>query len=141
MAGDLFDSPWKILIVAVVIIVLFGSKKPPRAARSLGQSMRILKIEVGGPHEDDPEAGAELDATGFAVTRDGFGPRCPGCSPSATCAPGPSNGWHRRWATGQGWMFSRSASRLGCTGSQPRASRVRVLDEGWSVAKIGPSGP
>ena len=27
MIGDLFDSPWKILIVAVVIIVLFGSKK------------------------------------------------------------------------------------------------------------------
>jgi len=27
--GDLFDSPWKILIVAVVLIVLFGSKKLP----------------------------------------------------------------------------------------------------------------
>ena len=36
MIGDLFDSPWKILIVAVVIIVLFGSKKLPSAARSLG---------------------------------------------------------------------------------------------------------
>ena len=51
--GDLFDSPWKILIVAVVIIVLFGSKKLPYAARSLGQSMRILKREVKGLHEDD----------------------------------------------------------------------------------------
>jgi len=27
--GDLFDSPWKILIVAAVLIVLFGSKKLP----------------------------------------------------------------------------------------------------------------
>jgi sec-independent protein translocase protein TatA len=53
--GDLFDSPWKILIVAVVIIVLFGSKKLPSAARSLGQSMRILKKEVHGLHEDEPE--------------------------------------------------------------------------------------
>ena len=50
MIGDLFDSPWKILIVAVVIIVLFGSKKLPHAARSLGQSMRILKREVQGLH-------------------------------------------------------------------------------------------
>jgi Sec-independent protein translocase protein TatA len=33
MIGDLFDSPWKILIVAVVLIVLFGSKKLPHAAR------------------------------------------------------------------------------------------------------------
>ena len=55
MIGDLFDSPWKILIVAVVIIVLFGSKKLPSAARSLGQSMRILKKEVQGLHEDEPE--------------------------------------------------------------------------------------
>jgi len=57
MLGDLFDSPWKILIVAVVIIVLFGSKKLPSAARSLGQSMRILKKEVQGLHEDEPEPG------------------------------------------------------------------------------------
>ena len=56
MIGDLFDSPWKILIVAVVIIVLFGSKKLPSAARSLGQSMRILKEEVHGLHEDEPES-------------------------------------------------------------------------------------
>jgi sec-independent protein translocase protein TatA len=59
MIGDLFDSPWKILIVALVIIVLFGSRKLPQAARSLGQSMRILKREVQGLHEDEP---AELQA-------------------------------------------------------------------------------
>ena len=55
MIGNLFDSPWKILIVAVVIIALFGSKKLPAAARSLGQSMRILKKEVQGLHDDEPE--------------------------------------------------------------------------------------
>ena len=57
MIGDLFDSPWKILIVAVVLIVLFGSTKLPGAARSLGKSMRILKAEVKGLHEDDSEPG------------------------------------------------------------------------------------
>jgi sec-independent protein translocase protein TatA len=54
MIGDLFDSPWKILIVAAVILVLFGSAKLPVAARSLGKSMRILKTEVQGLHEDEP---------------------------------------------------------------------------------------
>ena len=58
MIGDLFDSPWKILIVAVVIIVLFGSRKLPVAAKSLGQSMRILKKEVTSLHEDEPAQGA-----------------------------------------------------------------------------------
>jgi sec-independent protein translocase protein TatA len=54
MIGDLFDSPWKVLIVAVVLIVLFGSKKLPDAARSLGKSMRILKTEVQDLHSDEP---------------------------------------------------------------------------------------
>jgi sec-independent protein translocase protein TatA len=58
MIGDLFDSPWKILIVAVVLIVLFGSKKLPDAARSLGKSMRILKTEVSSLHHDEPESGS-----------------------------------------------------------------------------------
>jgi sec-independent protein translocase protein TatA len=61
MVGDLFDSPWKILIVAVVLIVLFGSKKLPHAARSLGQSMRILKTEVSKLHEDEPVPGIPAD--------------------------------------------------------------------------------
>jgi len=52
--GDLFDSPWKVLIIAIVIIVLFGSRKLPDAARSLGKSMRILKTEVRSLHDDEP---------------------------------------------------------------------------------------
>ena len=64
--GDLFDSWPKILIIAVVIIVLFGSKKLPHAARSLGQSMRILKREVQGLHEDESASGpSDSQATGF----------------------------------------------------------------------------
>jgi sec-independent protein translocase protein TatA len=55
MIGDLFDSPWKIAIIAVLIIVLFGARKLPYAARQLGQSMRILKSEVQGLHADDPD--------------------------------------------------------------------------------------
>jgi sec-independent protein translocase protein TatA len=61
MIGDLFDSPWKILIVAAVIIVLFGSAKLPHAARSLGKSMRILKTEIKDLH-DEPEATVPVPA-------------------------------------------------------------------------------
>jgi sec-independent protein translocase protein TatA len=64
---DLFDSPWKIAIIAVLIIVLFGSKKLPGAARSLGQSMRILKKEVQGLHEDDdPESATSASGASAA---------------------------------------------------------------------------
>ena len=83
MMGDLFDSPWKILIVAVVLIVLFGSKKLPHAARSLGQSMRILKREVHGLHEDETESDGPAQAQASSGTANGF--------PSAelTAAPQP----------------------------------------------------
>jgi sec-independent protein translocase protein TatA len=53
--GDLFDSPWKVLIIAALLIVFFGARKLPYAARSLGQSMRILKKEVSGLHDDSDE--------------------------------------------------------------------------------------
>ncbi len=53
--GDLFDSPLKILIIAIVVLILFGSRKMPDAARSLGRSMRILKSEVSKIHDDDDE--------------------------------------------------------------------------------------
>ena len=62
MIGDLFDSPWKIAIIAIVIIVLFGSRKLPDAARSLGKSMRILKTEVQGLHDDEPETTTTVQA-------------------------------------------------------------------------------
>ncbi|MEV6834810.1 Sec-independent protein translocase subunit TatA [Streptomyces sp. NPDC051133] len=39
-------EPWHLLIVAVVFIVLFGSRKLPDTARALGKSMRILKSEA-----------------------------------------------------------------------------------------------
>ncbi len=57
--ANLFDSPWKVLVVAVVLIVLFGSKKLPDAARSLGKSMRILKAEVTDLHHDENDAPAQ----------------------------------------------------------------------------------
>jgi sec-independent protein translocase protein TatA len=66
MIGDLFDSPWKILIIVAAVIVLFGYKKLPQAARSVGQSMRILKREVQGLHEDE-SASAPSDSTATGV--------------------------------------------------------------------------
>ena len=39
-------SPWHWAILAIVVILLFGAKRLPDAARSLGKSMRIFKAEV-----------------------------------------------------------------------------------------------
>lgn len=39
-------SPWHWAILLVVVVVLFGSRRLPDAARSLGKSLRIFKSEV-----------------------------------------------------------------------------------------------
>lgn len=49
-------SPWHWAIVAVVVIVLFGAKRLPDAAWSLGKSMRIFKSEIHELHADEADA-------------------------------------------------------------------------------------
>ncbi|WKD61179.1 twin arginine translocase protein A [Corynebacterium ciconiae DSM 44920] len=44
---------WEIALVVLVIILLFGAKRLPDAARSLGRSMRIFKSEVKEMSNDD----------------------------------------------------------------------------------------
>ncbi|MFG2629864.1 Sec-independent protein translocase subunit TatA [Streptomyces sp. NPDC048473] len=50
-------EPWHLLIVAIVVIALFGSKKLPDTARALGKSMRILKSEAKAMKETDVSPG------------------------------------------------------------------------------------
>ncbi|MFI6002405.1 Sec-independent protein translocase subunit TatA [Streptomyces sp. NPDC051366] len=39
-------EPWHLILLLVVCVLVFGSKKLPDMARSLGRSMRILKSET-----------------------------------------------------------------------------------------------
>ena len=52
-------SPWHLLILAAVFVLLFGAKKLPDAARSMGKSLRIFKTEIKGMHDDDEPASAQ----------------------------------------------------------------------------------
>ncbi|MFF4413107.1 Sec-independent protein translocase subunit TatA [Streptosporangium sp. NPDC001559] len=54
----------EILIIALVLVVLFGSRKLPDMARSVGRSLRVFKAETTKPHEDDesrPVSAASLE--------------------------------------------------------------------------------
>jgi sec-independent protein translocase protein TatA len=53
MLGEL--SPWHLLILAAVVLVLFGAKKLPDSARALGRSMRIFKAETQGLRDGDKD--------------------------------------------------------------------------------------
>lgn len=56
----------EIIIIALVILVLFGSKKLPDAARSFGRSLRIFKAETRGLREDEMNATAATQQTSAA---------------------------------------------------------------------------
>ncbi|MET8772539.1 Sec-independent protein translocase subunit TatA [Streptomyces sp. NPDC004658] len=51
-------EPWHLLIVAIVFLLLFGSRKLPDTARALGKSMRILKSEAKAMKEEDGTPGS-----------------------------------------------------------------------------------
>lgn len=59
-------KPWHIIVLVVVLILLFGAKRLPDAARSLGRSMRIIKAETRGLQDDDVQAKAEAQQTNRA---------------------------------------------------------------------------
>ncbi|WET82916.1 Sec-independent protein translocase subunit TatA [Amycolatopsis sp. QT-25] len=39
-------QPWHIIILVLVVVLLFGAKRLPDAARSIGKSMKIFKAET-----------------------------------------------------------------------------------------------
>ena len=49
-------QPWHWLIVIAVFVLLFGAKKLPDAARSLGKSMRIFKSEIKEMQSDGKDS-------------------------------------------------------------------------------------
>jgi TatA/E family protein of Tat protein translocase len=46
-------GPREIVILLIVVLVLFGAKRLPDSARSLGRSMRIFKSEMKEMKSDD----------------------------------------------------------------------------------------
>jgi sec-independent protein translocase protein TatA len=54
--GKLFDNPTILVILIVAVILIFGSKRLPDAARGVGRSLRILKAETKGLMTDEDGA-------------------------------------------------------------------------------------
>jgi sec-independent protein translocase protein TatA len=53
--GELSPMHW--LIVIAVVVLLFGAKRLPDAARSMGQALRVFKAETGELRHDRPAVG------------------------------------------------------------------------------------
>ena len=70
---------WHIVIIVVLLALLFGAKRLPGAARSVGQSMRIFKSEM--------KAASTTDENGTSRPADAAVPPAPVISNSAAPTP------------------------------------------------------
>lgn len=78
-------SPWHLLILAGVFVLLFGAKRLPDGARSLGRSLRIFKTEVKGLNDDDKN---EADSVPASLPA---GPVAPPVAPTPPAAAPPAD--------------------------------------------------
>ncbi|MHC1563274.1 Sec-independent protein translocase subunit TatA [Actinomycetospora sp. C-140] len=87
MTGALSPSHW--VIILVVVLLLFGAKRMPDAARGIGRSLRIFKAETAALSEDgkdDPKepAPAATPAVGTApAARTVDAEAAPGAAPGS----------------------------------------------------------
>ena len=83
-------QPSHLIIVAVLLVILFGWKKLPDAARSVGRSMRIFKSEVGEMKNDGKQT-RPSPAAGDTVPGDVVPPQTaqPTSPPASEPAPQP----------------------------------------------------
>lgn len=51
---------WHFFIILFVVLLLFGAPKLPALARSMGQSMKILKTELAPTDPDEKTPSREL---------------------------------------------------------------------------------
>ena len=84
MGRGLFEG-WHIIVLLVLLVVLFGFKRLPDAARSVGRSMRIFKSEVHEMKNDGKSASASDTVPGETVKDDPVQAKGPsGSAPQGT---------------------------------------------------------
>jgi sec-independent protein translocase protein TatA len=66
MFGGRIGAP-EIIVLAVLLIVIFGWKRLPDAARSLGRSARVFKSEVDEMKKDNASAASTETVRGEAL--------------------------------------------------------------------------
>jgi sec-independent protein translocase protein TatA len=84
MGRGLFEG-WHIVILILVVVLLFGWKRMPDAARSLGRSMRIFKSEVGEMKNDGK--GSSPSAASSDTVRGETVQQPPAGAPTTAAAP------------------------------------------------------
>jgi sec-independent protein translocase protein TatA len=84
-----FDAlqPWHIIVLVVVLVLLFGSRRLPGAAKSLGESMHIFKRSVSGLHDEPGDTAANPPRDPTAASPMMANPAVPPVTPPPAVSP------------------------------------------------------
>lgn len=91
--------PTELIIILLIIVLLFGAKKLPELAKSIGQSMKIFRAET---KTDDPATQQTVNTVSDA----------PAPAPAAAPAPAP--------AVPQAVTMNATAAPITATGAEQR---------------------
>lgn len=85
MFSGAFGLP-HLLIILVILLLLFGAPKLPALAKSVAQSMKIFKTEIGPNNSGSTESGTDAPSNGTTVTN------ADGSTTTTVTTPAPTNG-------------------------------------------------
>lgn len=79
-----------LLVILFIVLLLFGAPKLPALARSLGQSMKILKKEVSGSDEETQAATPPAAPAAAPAQPPAAPPAAPAAAPAQPPAAAPA---------------------------------------------------
>ncbi|GAA4552289.1 Sec-independent protein translocase subunit TatA [Pseudonocardia xishanensis] len=82
-------SAWHWIVVIAVFVLLFGARRLPDAARSLGRSTRILRAEL---RAEEPPSETSVASTGSAAAPPSTASPLPPAAQAETAAHAPEHG-------------------------------------------------
>ena len=100
--------PTELIIILLIIVLLFGAKKLPELAKSIGQSMKIFRAET---KTDDPATQQTVNTVSDAPAPAAPAP-APAAAPAAAPAPAP--------AVPQAVTMNATAAPTTATGAEQR---------------------
>ena len=90
-------QPWHLLILVLVVVIVFGWKRLPDAARSLGRSARILKSEMDEMKSESAASKQTVDGETVKESEARLrNEAAPGSTPGATPQSGHPDGFPQR---------------------------------------------
>jgi|SRR5689334_10378246 sec-independent protein translocase protein TatA len=117
-------QPSHLIIVAVLLVILFGWKKLPDAARSVGRSMRIFKSEVGEMKNDGKQSRPSA-AAGETVPGDVVPPQTAQPTPPSQPAAQPQAAQPQAAAPQQPPVFQQTPAANGQSAQDATAEQQR----------------